>query len=189
MKLWDSQEIFDILENKIQKRFLIDNISIDSRSLEEGDLFIALRGEKFDGHDFVYEAFKKGASAVIINKSKTKNYNDSFFKNKTLIPVNNTLIFLKRLAKKSRKRPKNLKTIAITGSSGKTSVKDWISFILSKSFKVHKNPGNFNNQIGLPLTLSRMKSDTNMCILEIGMNKPGESSILSKIAKPHISRI
>ena len=189
MKLWDSQEIFDILKNKIQKKFLIGNISIDSRSLEEGDLFIALRGEKFDGHDFVYEALKKGASAVIINKSKTKNYNDGFFKNKNLIPVNNTLIFLKRLAEKSRKRPKNLKTIAITGSSGKTSVKDWISFILSKGFKVHKNPGNFNNQIGLPLTLSRMKSDTEICILEIGMNKPGEISILSKIAKPHISII
>ena len=189
MKLWDSKEIFDILENKIKKKFLISNVSIDSRKSKKGDLFIAIKGQKFDGHDFVSEAFKKGASAVIINKSKIKNFNDSFFNNKTIIPVNNTLIFLKKLAQKSRERPKNLKTIGITGSCGKTSIKDWISLILSKNFKVHKNPGNYNNQIGLPLTLSRMKSDTEICVLEIGMNAPGEIAILSKIAKPYISII
>ena len=188
MELWTSKEISEIIKNKIPK-FRINTISINSRSLKKKDLFVAIKGQNFDGHDFVYEAFKKGASAAIIDKSKIKNFRDNFFNNKTLIPVNNTLIFLKKLAKKSRRRPKNLKIIGITGSSGKTSVKDWVSHILSKNFDVHKNPGNFNNQIGLPLTLSRMKRNTEICVLEIGMNKPGEISILSKIAKPNISVI
>lgn len=188
MELWNSKEISEITKNKIPK-FPINNISINSRSLKKKDLFVAIKGQNFDGHDFVYEAFKKGASAAIIDKRKIKDFRDNFFNGKTLIPVNNTLIFLKKLAKKSRRRPKNLKIIGITGSSGKTSVKDWVSLILSKNFDVHKNPGNFNNQIGLPLTLSRMKRNTEICVLEIGMNKPGEISILSKIAKPNISVI
>ena len=154
--------------------------------MKKNSLFFAIKGERFDGHDFVLDAFKQGAAAAVVEKKKLALFNDSFFSDKPLFIVNDSLTSLQKLAYLSRKRAKSLKMICVTGSSGKTSVKNWLTKILLNE-KIHYTEGNFNNHIGLPLTLAKMKEDSKFCILEVGMNKPNEIQKLTKIAKPHFS--
>ena len=186
MTLWKVEEINKISEKKINKDITISDISINSRDLKKNSLFFAIKGERFDGHDFVLDAFKQGAAAAVVEKKKLALFNDSFFSDKPLFIVNDSLTSLQKLAYLSRKRAKNLKMICVTGSSGKTSVKNWLTKILLNE-KIHYTEGNFNNHIGLPLTLAKMKKDSKFCILEVGMNKPNEIQKLTKIAKPHFS--
>ena len=186
MSLWKVEEINNISERKTNKDITITDISINTRDLRKNSLFFAIRGEKFDGHDFVHDAFEKGAAAAVVEKKKLDLYKDSFFADKVLFTVDNSLNSLQKLAYLSRKRAKNLKMICITGSSGKTSVKNWLSKILLNE-NTHSTEGNFNNHIGLPLTLAKMKKDSKFCVLEVGMNKPNEIKKLTKIAKPHFS--
>ena len=186
MSLWKIEEINKISNRKPNKQLTISDISINTRDLKKNSLFFAIKGKNFDGHNFVYDAFKKGAAAAIVEKKKLGLYKDSFFTNKVLFPVDDSLNSLQKLAKLSRSRAKNLKMICITGSSGKTSIKNWLSKILLEK-KIHFTKGNLNNHIGLPLTLTKMKRDSKFCILEVGMNKPNEIQKLTKIAKPHFS--
>ena len=165
------------------------NYSRDTRTIKNGDTFIAIKGENFDGNLFWMEALDKGADVVIINKLNLNKEQIEKYKNKCIIEVEDTLIALGKIAEFKRNLYKGkLKVIGVTGSVGKTSTKDIIANVLSKKYKTLKTEGNNNNFIGLPFTILRLK-DEEVAVIEMGMNHLGEISYLSKIAKPDISVI
>ncbi|UCF86605.1 MAG: UDP-N-acetylmuramoyl-tripeptide--D-alanyl-D-alanine ligase [Nitrospiraceae bacterium] len=152
-------------------------VSIDSRTTVEDEVFFALKGEKFDGHEFVSSALKKGTGAVIdTGYPKVPD-------GKVVIHVKDTLKALQDLALFLRKK-RDVPVIAITGSNGKTTTKEMTFAILSKRFRVLKNEGNLNNHIGLPLSLARISPDDEVIVLELGMNATGEIKRLCEIALP-----
>ena len=187
MELFNSKEISKILKVNIEEDLIINDISIDSRKIKENTLFIPLNGVNFDGHDFILDALNNGAVACLCRNDYSAKIKSS--ENKVIIRVGNTLDALKKLALYSRNRIKDLQLIGITGSNGKTTLKEWCSFILRKFYKIHYTQGNYNNHIGLPLSLSQMPKDTDICILELGTNNPGEIKQLSEICKPTIAII
>ena len=155
-------------------------VSTDSRNIPAGALFVPIAGIRFDGHDFLKEAFDKGAMCAFVHKE--------IHMDRPMILVKDTGQALLDLSSYyiSQVAPK---TVAITGSSGKTTTKDILASVLARGFKTHKTVGNFNNHIGLPLTLLNMPEDTEAAVLEMGMNHLGEISILSRTAKPDIAVI
>ncbi len=158
----------------------IRDFTQDSRKVNVGGMYIPIIGERFDGHDFIDSAFDNGASAIISNR-------DLDYPGKVVIRVKDTLKALQEMASYLRKSS-NVKVVGVTGSVGKTSTKDMIYSVVSKKFKTLKTLGNYNNNIGLPLTILRLW-DEEVLILEMGMNHLGEISELSKIAVPNISAI
>lgn len=150
----------------------------DSREVQPGDLFVALVGEKFDGHDFVSKAIAAGAKGVIISN----DVNVGIGVHKFL--VENTLKAYQELAAGYRRSKKNLRVIAITGSNGKTSTKDILAHCLSSKYRVVKTQANFNNEIGLPKTLFNVQDDTEIVVLEMGMRGFNQIRELCYIAKP-----
>jgi UDP-N-acetylmuramoyl-tripeptide--D-alanyl-D-alanine ligase len=163
-------------------------VSTDTRNLSYGNIFIALKGERFDAHDYLDNAIKMGASSIIID---LKRYDlVSRYKNSDIgiIGVEDTLHALGDLAAWNRERL-NLKTLGITGSCGKTSSKEFIASVMSKKFETIKTMGNFNNLIGLPLTLLNATPFHEWAALEMGMNQKGEISRLCDIARPTIGLI
>ena len=186
MTLWTTTDINSALKiNNTKTQIEVSGISIDTRTIKKGELFIPIEGQNYDGHDFIKEAFKNGASASLVNIKKRAiiDFQGNF------IFVNNTMKSLSMLAEYSRRRIKNLITICITGSSGKTTLKEWIFETFKNEKASYCTFGNLNNQIGMPLTLVNMPKNTKLCILELGMNSPGEINKLSKIANPNISII
>ena len=167
------------------------NYSKDTRIIKEGDTYIGIKGEKYDGADYWEEAFKNGADTVIINrlkisKEKLEEYSQ---KGKSIIQVEDTVVALGKMAQLKRKIYGNkLKVIGVTGSVGKTSTKDIIANVMSQKYKTLKTEGNSNNFIGLPLTILRLQ-DEEVAVIEMGMNHLEEISYLSKIAKPDIAVI
>ena len=158
----------------------VNGFSIDTRTLSNGDLYIALKGKNFDGTDFINEAITKGANAIVA---------DHYFESKVpLLVVDNTENFLKNLAIMNRLAFKG-PVVGITGSNGKTSSKEIVASLLSSKKKCHKTIGNKNNQIGLPFSLADLDSSYDCSILELGTSFPGEIGILSAIAKPDIALI
>ena len=182
------KEIYNALEinKKLNKNFIFEKFSIDSRNINHKSLFIPLKGKNFDGHNYIDSVADKGVRFSLVEKNK-KN----LVKNKeiNLIEVSDTYDSLIKLAKYAKKKINKLKVICITGSSGKTTVKEWLTRILKNSFVVYSNPGNFNNHIGMPLTLVNIPRKTEICILELGMNNYGEIKKLVEIVKPDISII
>lgn len=160
----------------------IHGVCIDSKRIKEGNLFVPIIRVK-DGHDYVKEAIDNGAVASLWKKSYGTPP-----KGMTIIFVDDTLFALQQLAQYYRTEL-NVKVIGITGSNGKTTVKDIISTILSTTHRVHKTKGNFNSQIGLPLTILEMKQDTEFLILEMGMSEKGQIRNLSIIAQPDVAVI
>jgi UDP-N-acetylmuramoyl-tripeptide--D-alanyl-D-alanine ligase len=184
MTLWTNTDLENIFSQTLDLEAPITGISIDSRTIEKGDLFVCLKGPNFDAHDHIVEAYEKGAIAFIADdKSKVPNA----LKDKTIL-VKDGLNALTDLAHAARARTK-AKIIGITGSVGKTSTKDMLSHCFRDQAKTFVTSGNFNNHIGLPLMLARMPIDTEVAILEMGMNHAGEIAHLSQIAKPHIALI
>ena len=181
--LWTKHELISASKGKdLTTKFLnnkkITGISIDTRSIEQNDLFIAIKGKNFDGHDFLEKAIQKGASGVIVSrKDSALKYNGLF--------VKNTLTALIDFAEFSRNRFKG-KTIGITGSNGKTTTKDMAKVIFSEFGKTFATPGNNNNIIGLSLSLMKLPNNYDYCILELGMSKKNELKKLSLIAKPDL---
>ncbi|MGB7605621.1 MAG: UDP-N-acetylmuramoyl-tripeptide--D-alanyl-D-alanine ligase [Lutisporaceae bacterium] len=153
----------------------ITGIATDSRKLKKGDMFVAIKGERFNGHEFVEDALKDGA-AIILSQEKLKI-------DIPYILVEDTIKALHRLAK-YYKNKFTIPFIAITGSSGKTTTKDMVASVLSEKYKVLKTEGNFNNAIGLPLTLFGLEHNHELCVLEMGMNSLGEIELLAEIARP-----
>lgn len=164
------------------EQMICRGISTDTRTIEAGNCFIALKGETTDGHARIGEAFEKGASFVIANSNWFVN-NSENFSSKPIITVKNTLKALGKLANFHRGRFVS-KIIAVGGSNGKTTTKDMIAHVLSGQFTVLKTAENFNNQIGVPLTLFQLDDSYDMAVVEIGTNEPGEISLLSSIVEP-----
>ena len=164
-----------------------ENFSNDTRKIEKGDTFIALKGENFDGNLFWKTALDNGADTVIINKTEINNEELEKYKNKNIIQVEDTKEALVQIAIAKRKLYKNLIVVGVTGSVG-TSTKDIIANVLSKKYKTLKTEGNYNNDIGLPLTILKLR-DHEAAVIEMGMNHLGEISKLTKIAKPKVSVI
>jgi UDP-N-acetylmuramoyl-tripeptide--D-alanyl-D-alanine ligase len=157
----------------------IDKIGTDSRTIKPGELFVALRGENFDGHNFVESAAKSGAAGALVDQ----NWNGSVPENFALIRAPDTLHAYQQIAANYR-QSLTLKVIAITGSNGKTSTKDFAASVLARKFRVTKTEGNFNNHVGLPRTILEATPAHQVAVWEIGMNHPGEIAALSKIAAP-----
>ncbi|MCF6248334.1 MAG: UDP-N-acetylmuramoyl-tripeptide--D-alanyl-D-alanine ligase [Desulfobacula sp.] len=151
-------------------------ISTDSRRIEKNSIFFALKGDKFNGNKFAAESLKKGAAYSIIDE---KEYISS---EKTIL-VNNVLNTLTELANMHRKKL-GIPILAITGTNGKTTTKELVSVVLSQKFRVSFTDGNFNNHIGVPLTLLKMNTDTQFGVVEMGANHLGEIAELCKIAEP-----
>ena len=169
---------------------LFNNISTDSRSINPGDLFIALQGENFDGRLFAKKAARNGAAGLLINQASGKeNEPLDFQPTIPVLLVPDTLLALGELAANRRRWNNDLQVLAMTGSSGKTTVKEMIGSILSQKHSILKTEGNFNNLIGMPLTLLNLKEDHTMAVLEMGMNRPGEIARLTEIADPDIACI
>ena len=162
----------------------IDKISTDSRTLKRGELFVALRGENFDGHKFVEAAVKTGAAGAIVDLGWKGNVPDNF----TVIRVEDTLQAYQTVAANYRKSLP-IRVLAITGSNGKTSTKDFTAAVLGRRFRVTKTQGNFNNHVGLPRTMLEATSQDEVAVWEIGMNHPGEVAALAKIAAPDAALI
>jgi UDP-N-acetylmuramoyl-tripeptide--D-alanyl-D-alanine ligase len=168
--------------NSKEHNINIKGISIDSRTLTKGDLYIPIKGENFDGHDFIEHAIKNGALACL-----TEN-EENIRENINIILVNNTLKALHDLALYYRKKF-DIPFIAITGSSGKTTTKDMLASVLEQKYNVLKTQGNFNNEIGLPLTLFQLEDQHEMAIIEMGMSNLGEIKRLVNMVFPDIAVI
>jgi UDP-N-acetylmuramoyl-tripeptide--D-alanyl-D-alanine ligase len=158
---------------------VVTNVSSDSRTIKPGELFVALSGENFEGHDFVEAAAKAGATGALVDMTWAGNVPDNF----ALLRATDTLQAYQGLAANYR-RSLALKVLAITGSNGKTSTKDFAGSILARRFRVTKTQGNFNNHVGLPRTILQATSDDEVAVWELGMNHPGEIAALAKIAAP-----
>ena len=157
---------------------LHSGISTDTRNLKKGDLFFALSGEKFNGNRFAADAIEKGAIAAIVDDLEYAPENDSRY-----ILVENTLDTLQQLATFHRNQF-NIPVLAITGTNGKTTTKELCTAVLSSEKKICSTEGNFNNHIGVPLTLLNINKDTEIAIIEMGANHPGEIAKLCEIAQP-----
>ena len=153
-------------------------VDIDSRTIRKGSMFFAIKGENFDGNNFAIEALKKGASTAVID-SKDKKFENI----KNVIQVENSLEALQKLANYHRNKTKS-KIIALTGSNGKTTSKELIHLVLKEKFNTISTLGNFNNHIGVPLSLLQIKEDTEFSVIELGANNFGEIDLLTKIVEP-----
>jgi len=158
-------------------------VCTDSRALKAGDLFVALRGEKFDGHSFVPEAARRGAAGAMVEEVPAE-----LPRGFAVLPVGDTLKALQQLAANYR-RSLALQVVGITGSNGKTSTKDMTAAALAAHFQVVKTEGNFNNHIGLPLTMLRARGGDQIGVFEMGMNHPGEIAPLAALAAPDVAII
>lgn len=168
------------------KDLLLDNFSHDTRTINEGDIYVGIKGEAFDGNLFYKDAFDKGAKCCILDNINIDDIEDKY-KDKTIVKVDDSLECIQSLARYKRSLY-DIPVIGITGSVGKTSTKDMIYSVLKTKYKTLKTEGNNNNHIGLPFTILRLK-DEDVMILEMGMNNLGEISFLTNIAKPTIAVI
>jgi UDP-N-acetylmuramoyl-tripeptide--D-alanyl-D-alanine ligase len=183
---------FDELKSKI---LTLGSVSTDSREIKTGDIFVPLVGEKFDGHDFIFDTLDKGAAYALSEKpfselktSKSCNPEQAEGYPDRIIQVDSTLDAYQELAR-TYKRSIHPLTIAISGSSGKTTTKELLRLVLEDRFKVHYSEANFNNEIGVPKTILAMPRDTEVLILEMGMRGLGQIELLSRIAEPNIAII
>jgi UDP-N-acetylmuramoyl-tripeptide--D-alanyl-D-alanine ligase len=168
--------------NTLYQKFCISTgVSTDTRTLKQGMIFVAIKGENLDANEMVGTALKQGASVAITQNPEFSNHPDCYF-------CNDTLIALQDLALLHRKQLKAT-FIAITGTNGKTTTKELMREALSTAGSVQATEGNLNNHIGVPLTLLKIKNDTDFAIIEMGANHPGEIDALCKIALPHYGLI
>lgn len=180
--LWTSQDVADATGGKVTGSWYATGVSIDSRTLVPGDLFVALSDSR-DGHDFVATALQNGAAAAIVDHIPDDVADDA-----PLLIVGDVLAALVALGIAARART-DAKVIAVTGSVGKTSTKEMLRAILLAQGRVHVAEASYNNQWGVPLTLARMPANSDFAVIEIGMNAPGEISPLAKMARPDLALI
>ena len=191
MKELSTDTLAQIIEGRIEpdtnlepraRSLCFTGVSTDSRSTKAGDCFFAIAGENFDGHDYVADAFAKGAVCAVVSKGIDEEKSAG----KCLLKVDDTIRALGKLAREYR-RQAGYKVVAITGSAGKTTTRQIIFHALSRRFHVYQSPKSFNNEIGLPLTLLGAGTDDQIVIAELGSNHPGEISYLTRIAEPDIA--
>jgi UDP-N-acetylmuramoyl-tripeptide--D-alanyl-D-alanine ligase len=155
--------------------------SIDSRTIQPGELFFAVKGERLDGHDFVHQALERGAVSAVVRKDQLARYSVKT----CLLAVDDTLLALQTLATAVR-RLWGKSVVGVTGSAGKTTTKEAIAHVLGSRFRVLKSEGNFNNHFGLPLMLLKLEPEHEVAVIEMGMSHAGEIAALAKIAQPEI---
>lgn len=178
--LWAVSDLIKATGGVANNEWCAWRVEIDSRKVQAGDIFVALRGERLDGHDYVADAFKKGAIAAIVERKLDIGGNQ--------LVVSDTLKALSDMGKYNRKRCA-AKVIGVTGSVGKTSTKEMLRHVLSVHGKTYATSGNFNNHIGLPLNLANLPLDSEFAVFEMGMNHAGEIAHLTKIVCPEIALI
>jgi UDP-N-acetylmuramoyl-tripeptide--D-alanyl-D-alanine ligase len=182
MALWTSSDAASATGGRATRAFAAAGVSIDTRSLEHGDLFVALRDAR-DGHDFVRQAFDRGAAAALVSRiPEGCSEADPF------LIVSDVLAALTALGAAGRARTK-ARVIAVTGSVGKTSTKEMLRAVLAGQGRVHAAEASFNNHWGVPVTLARMPADADFAVIEIGMSHPGEIAPLARLARPHVAMI
>ena len=178
-----------ILPNPLKKWI---GASIDTRTLKTGEVFFALQGKNQDGHDYLWEAFQKGASGAVLRKDFFRKERERFFRERTLF---HNLVLTsdpeEALAELSGRYRNDFSAagVAITGSVGKTSTKQFLSFLLSQKYPILSSSGNLNNHLGLPLTLFKLKPEHQYCVAELGANHRGEIRRLSSLLKPRVGII
>lgn len=190
-KSWTVPEILEATNGRVlsgNEGVRFEGICTDSRTARAGDLFIAIPGEKFDGHNFLQEAFKQGAFGVVAAEDYVASQSSVPKGDKLWIAVPDTLRALGDLAAFLR-RNSDVSVVAITGTNGKTTTKEMTASVLGEAFSVLKTPGNFNNLVGLPLTLFGLKESHEWAVVEIAMNHPGEIRRLTEISNPDLGVI
>src|ERR1700733_10386850 len=171
------REVARILGQSIAADGIVTGWSIDSRSIERGDLFFALRGPNHDGHEHIDEVFRKGALAVVADRDVEAEG--------IVLQVEDSLAALQQIARRARQMWAG-SVIGVTGSAGKTTTKDVIAEMLATQMKTAKTAGNLNNHVGVPLSLLRLEADAKVAVIEMGMNHAGEIRDLAAIAKPEV---
>ncbi len=172
----------DLLLGRLE-RVEIKGVSIDSRNIREGELFVAIKGDRFDGHDFVPEAIKRGAWGALVERSALESRYESLGGLKNILPVEDTLFALQEMSHMHRKKY-SIPVIGITGSNGKTTTKEMLACILKQKGPVLKNEGNLNNHIGVPLTLLKLNARHRAAAVEMGMSAVGEIDLLARLVSP-----
>ncbi|MBQ3695865.1 MAG: UDP-N-acetylmuramoyl-L-alanyl-D-glutamate--2,6-diaminopimelate ligase [Alphaproteobacteria bacterium] len=180
--LWNASELQMALNTAVDKNIYAFGVVFDSRSVQLGDIFVALKTEKNDGHQYVHQALEKGACACIVDHK----VEDLLPSNQIIVP--DTLKALEALARFARMRTEAM-VVGITGSCGKTSTKEMLSACLSKQGKTHATQKNFNNNLGVPFTLSNMPADTQYAVIEMGISHPREMVELSDFVRPNVTLI
>jgi UDP-N-acetylmuramoyl-tripeptide--D-alanyl-D-alanine ligase len=166
----------------------ISKVSTDTRSMSKGSLFVALKGNRFDGHDFLEQALNKGAAALLVARVEPEVMNRARKKGTAVIRARGTLAALSRLAARQREMS-TAEVVGITGSTGKTLTKDFVASVLETEGVVAASRGSFNNEIGVPLTILQLASDTRFLVLEMGSRGMGHVEELCHIARPRIGVI
>ena len=177
--LWTAHDLLEATGGTMSERFDASGVSIDTRTLQPGELFVALRGESGDGHGFAPDALVRGAGGAMVHRAVPGT---------RLLHVDDTLAALHRLGGYARERFTG-RLVAVTGSVGKTTTKEMLRTILSAIGPTHAAVASYNNHWGLPLTLARLPPDAAYCVAEIGMNHPGEIAPLARLARPHVAVI
>lgn len=178
----------ELLPGPLAGDHMMTGVSIDSRKIDKGNLFVAIPGDRFDGHQFTREAVAKGAQAVIVAVDRRETAGQEILNRAAVVLVEDTKKALRDLAS-WYKRKFDIPTVAVTGTNGKTTTKDMIAEVLSSRYQVHKSPQSYNNLVGVPLTLFQLNSHSEALVLELGMSSPNEIGILTKITKPDVGVI
>src|SRR5438270_3418770 len=178
LPLWRIAEFVEA-SGSFDREQIASGYSIDSRTIQPGDLFFAVKGERFDGHDFVEKALQSAASGAVVAADQAQRFAGT----PKILIVNDTLAALQRLGSAVR-RLWGKRLVGVTGSAGKTTTKDVIAHVLSTRFRVLKSLGNLNNHFGLPLQLLKLESEHDIAVIEMGMSHAGEIAALCEIAKP-----
>ncbi|TDK43222.1 UDP-N-acetylmuramoyl-tripeptide--D-alanyl-D-alanine ligase [Antarcticimicrobium luteum] len=182
MSLWTAGEAAEATGGRAQGAWQVDGVSIDTRTIAPGDLFVALKAAR-DGHEFVAQALDKGAAAALVSHIPEGVAQDA-----PLLIVDDVLQGLEALGRAARARCQ-ARVVAVTGSVGKTSTKEMLAAMLSDQGATHASVASYNNHWGVPLTLARMPRETRYAIIEIGMNHPGEIAPLARLARPHVAMV
>ncbi len=180
--LWTAKDAAAATGGKVGSDWVANGVSIDTRTLEPGDLFVALKAAR-DGHDFVAQALANGAAAALVSRIPEGVDNAE-----KLLLVDDVQAGLEALGEAGRARFKG-RVVAVTGSVGKTSTKEMLRTVLGAQGSVHAAEKSYNNHWGVPLTLARMPADRDFAVIEIGMNHPGEIAPLAKMARPHVAMV
>jgi len=170
--------------DSVWNELVVNGVSIDTRTLKPGNLYIPIVGERFDGHAFAAKAIEQGAAAMLWRRGQA-NPPEHF----PIIAVEDTEKALQTLAAAYRRQLSKLTVVGVTGSNGKTSTKDLVASVLSTAYKTQKTAGNLNNHLGVPLTLLSLEEDTEYAVVEMGMSDLGEIRFLASLAKPNIAVI
>jgi UDP-N-acetylmuramoyl-tripeptide--D-alanyl-D-alanine ligase len=185
------EEVLRATEGKLlqgKEDVFFHGISTDSRTIAEGELFVALKGCRFDGHHYALEALEKKAGGVVIEEDKVGDIRWNGYRSRAVIAVKDALSALGDIAR-DWKRRYNTPVVALTGSNGKTTTKEMIAVCLETTFPILKTKGNLNNLIGVPLTLLTLSEKERVVVLEMGTNLPGEIRRLTEIAEPDVGLI